>query len=84
MRFGTHDSNRERLDSLKASGLLGDSHGIDFDRITDLAAKAANVPISLVSLVDQDRQIFAGASGLSGDLASLRQTPIHYSFCQHA
>jgi len=84
MRFGSNDANRERLESLKASGLLGDSHGIDFDRITELAARAANVPISLVSLVDQDRQVFAGASGLSGDLASSRQTPIHYSFCQHA
>jgi signal transduction histidine kinase len=84
MRFGANDSNRERLESLKASGLLGDSHGIDFDRVTELAARAANVPISLVSLVDQDRQVFAGASGLSGDLATSRQTPIHYSFCQHA
>ncbi|MCW1883593.1 GAF domain-containing sensor histidine kinase [Luteolibacter flavescens] len=83
MRFGPTDANRERLESLKASGLLGDSHGIDFDKVTELAAKATGVPISLVSLVDRDRQVFAGASGLSGDLASSRQTPIHYSFCQH-
>ncbi|RYD61684.1 MAG: GAF domain-containing sensor histidine kinase [Verrucomicrobiaceae bacterium] len=83
MRFGSHDGSRERLESLKASGLLGDSHGINFDRITELAAKAANVPMSLVSLVDQDRQVFAGASGLSGAVADSRQTPIHYSFCQH-
>ena len=84
MRFGSNDASRERLESLKASGLLGNSHGIDFDRVTELAAKAANVPVSLVSLVDQDRQVFAGASGLSGVLAASRETPIHYSFCQHA
>jgi signal transduction histidine kinase len=84
MRFGFNDASRERLESLKASGLLGDSHGIDFDRVTELAAKAANVPVSLVSLVDQDRQVFAGACGLSGALATSRETPIHYSFCQHA
>ncbi|MEK7950332.1 GAF domain-containing sensor histidine kinase [Luteolibacter soli] len=83
MRFGSHDAGRERLESLKASGLLGDAHGIDFDRVTELAAKAANVPVSLVSLVDQDRQVFAGACGLSGALADSRQTPIDYSFCQH-
>ena len=83
MRFGANDASRERLESLKASGLLGESHGIDFDRVTELAAKAANVPISLVSLVDQDRQVFAGACGLSNELAIARQTPLSHSFCQH-
>jgi signal transduction histidine kinase len=84
MRFGSFDANRERLESLKASGLLSDGHGIDFDRVTRLAARATRVPISLVSLVTDDRQFFAGAYGLSEPLASARQTPISHSFCQHA
>ncbi|MCW1921436.1 GAF domain-containing sensor histidine kinase [Luteolibacter arcticus] len=84
MRFGSVDASRERLESLKSSGLLGDAHGIDFDRVTELAARAVNVPVSLVSLVDEDRQVFAGACGLSEPLKTSRQTPIHYSFCQHA
>lgn len=83
MPYGPHDANRARLESLKSSGLLNGQHGIDFDRVTDLASRAANVPVSLVSLVDEERQIFAGACGLPEELASARQTPLSHSFCKH-
>ena len=41
------------------------------------------VPIGLVSLVDVDRQFFAGQAGLEPDLAEERQTPLSHSFCQY-
>jgi GAF domain-containing protein len=39
--------------------------------------------VSLVSLVDADRQFFKSQIGLTGDVAQERQTSIDYSFCQH-
>lgn len=73
-----------RVESLKGSGLLDDLHGIGFDAVTKLAAKAANAPISLVSLIDDRRQVFVGACGLPDGLSAKRQTPLSHSFCQHA
>jgi GAF domain-containing protein len=39
--------------------------------------------VSLISLVDEDRQFFKSQVGLSGDVADARQTPLTHSFCQH-
>ena len=50
-----------------------------FDRVTQLAAKLFEVPIALVSLVDQDRQWFKSRVGL--DIA---ETPRCMAFCAHA
>lgn len=50
-----------------------------FDSLTDLAARTFDVPICLISLVDQERQWFKSCVGL--DVAS---TPRSISFCQHA
>lgn len=49
-----------------------------FDRLTDLAAKIFDVPIALISLVDQDRQWFKSHHGLEAV-----QTPRDQAFCAH-
>lgn len=54
-----------------------------FARITRLATALLGVPVSLVSLVDADRQFFAASQGLPEPWASARQTPLSHSFCQH-
>jgi GAF domain-containing protein len=41
-------------------------------------------PVALVSLVDEDRQVFRGCLGLPEPWASRRGTPLSHSFCQHA
>ncbi|MET0935567.1 MAG: GAF domain-containing protein, partial [Luteibacter sp.] len=41
------------------------------------------VPVAIVSIVDEHRQVFAGHSGLPEPWASLGETPITHSFCQH-
>jgi signal transduction histidine kinase len=43
-----------------------------------------NVPVALVSLVDEDRQFFKSCIGLPEPWASRRGTPLSHSFCQHA
>lgn len=41
------------------------------------------VPVALVSLVQADRQVFPGMTGLGQPWAARRFTPLSHSFCQH-
>lgn len=72
-------SEADRLDSLRALGLLDTLPEDRFDRITRLATRIFDVPIALVTLVDADRQWFKSKIGLDVD-----QTPREHSFCGHA
>jgi len=73
----------ERLAALRRSALLDSPVEAAFDRLTRLATEILGVPVSLVSLVDGDRQFFKSAIGLPEPWASQRETPLSYSFCQH-
>ena len=73
-----------RLSALRQTALLDTPAEEAFDRLTRLASKILRAPVSLVSLVDEDRQFFKSAIGLAEPWASLRQTPLSHSFCQHA
>ena len=73
----------ERLEALEKTGLPDSPAEICFDRLTDLAADALYAPVALVSLVDNRRQFFKSARGLPEPWASMRQTPLSHSFCQH-
>lgn len=74
----------ERLDALRATGLLDSEAEERFDRYARLAAEVLNAPAALVSLVDEDRQFFKACLGLPEPWASRRETPLTHSFCQHA
>jgi GAF domain-containing protein len=54
-----------------------------FDRLARLAARILDVPISLVTIVEEDRQRFPGQVGLAEPWATRRETPLSYSFCKH-
>jgi GAF domain-containing protein len=55
------------------------------DRIASVASRVCNAPVSFVTLVDEDRQVFAGCVGLAKEpWATERETPLTHSFCQHA
>jgi PAS domain S-box-containing protein len=73
----------DRLASLRRSALLDSPAEAAFDRLTRLATEILGVPVSLVSLVDGDRQFFKSAIGLPEPWASRRETPLSHSFCQH-
>lgn len=73
-----------RLEALDSTALLDSAAEEDFDRFTRLVAHLLNVPVALVSLVDNDRQFFKSAVGLAEPWASARETPLTHSFCQHA
>lgn len=73
------DNEAERLHALRILEILDTSHEERFDRVTRMAKRMFGVEISLVSLVDQDRQWFKSAQGLDAT-----QTPRDISFCGHA
>ena len=75
--------NRDRLLTLRRCALLDSPEEEAFDRLTRRACAAIGVPVSLVSLVDADRQFFKSAQGLQEPFASARETPISHSFCQY-
>ncbi len=57
----------------------------EFDVFTSLTSRILDVPVALVSVVEEnkDRQFFKSMIGLDGDWAKRRQTPLTHSFCQY-
>lgn len=68
-----------RLNALYALNILDTGPDERFDNITQFAARGFNVPISLITLVDEKRQWFKSAEGLD-----ITETPRAASFCAHA
>jgi GAF domain-containing protein len=75
--------NPSRLAVLHRLELLDSPTEAAFDRLTKLASKIIGAPVSLVSLVDADRQFFKSFVGLEEPWASKRETPLSHAFCQH-
>ncbi len=63
--------------------MLDSPSELAFDRVTGFATRLMGAPVSLMSLVDEDRQFFKSATGLPEHLSSVRETPLSHSFCQH-
>jgi PAS domain S-box-containing protein len=71
-----------QLAALRQSKLLDTPAEEAFDRLVRQAAHMLEVPIALVSLIDQDRQVLKASVGLPEPRASARQTPLSPSLCQ--
>lgn len=68
----------ERLNALTALNLLDTAPDPRFDRVTRLAAKVAETPIALISLVDEYRQWFKSRVGLD-----VCETERSIAFCHY-
>jgi len=68
-----------RIEALYALDILDTPPEERFDRHTRLAAALFRVPVSLISLVDSDRQWFKSCYG-----TDIAETPREVSFCAHA
>jgi diguanylate cyclase (GGDEF)-like protein len=73
----------DRLRALHATELLEDLDHDAFDRLARLGARVMGTKVALVSLVDADRQVLTGATGLPEPWSTRRETPRSYSFCEH-
>lgn len=71
-----------RLEALRLAGLTAAADP-GMDRFARLVARFLRVPVSLVSLLETDRQVFPGMVGLAEPWAARRETPLSHSFCQH-
>lgn len=69
----------QRVEALHALDILDTPAEERFDRYTRLAAALFRAPVSLITLVDADRQWFKSCHG-----TDLAETPREVSFCAHA
>lgn len=53
------------------------------DHYARLVRRLLQVPTAMVTLVEQQRQVFPGVSGLPEPYLSARETPLSHSFCQY-
>ncbi len=72
------ENERERLASLQSLRVLDTEPEERFDRVTRLAKKIFDVPIAVISLVDENRQWFKSCDGLDA-----KETSREVSFCGH-
>ncbi len=80
MEFPEKPDNEEaRLHKLKGYHVLDTLPEAQFDAITRLAAYICNTPISLISLIDENRQWFKSRQGLDAP-----ETSRDVAFCAHA
>ncbi|NND16744.1 MAG: GAF domain-containing sensor histidine kinase [Eudoraea sp.] len=74
-----HANEEKRLASLDSYSIMDTLPEEDYDNLTTIAAEICGTPISLVSLLDSDRQWFKSRFGLDAP-----ETPKEYAFCGHA
>ncbi|BAL86987.1 putative multi-sensor signal transduction histidine kinase [Actinoplanes missouriensis 431] len=73
----------ERVAAVHATGVLDSPEPPGLRRLTRLASRLVGSPTALVSLVLDDRQVFASQIGLPEPWAERGQTPLSHSFCRH-
>ncbi|MCK0168941.1 histidine kinase [Jannaschia sp. S6380] len=73
-----HPRQAERLRALRAYEILDTPRESDFDDIVALTSEICEAPISVVNLIDAERQWFKAEVGLG-----VRETPLATSLCSH-
>lgn len=69
----------QRLDAVKSYNILDSLPEIDYDNITKLVANICDVPISLITVLDENRNFFKSHYGLP-----INESQRDISFCGHA
>lgn len=77
---GRPHNEADRLKALRDLGVVDTAPEVEFDALVRAAALVCGTPISLITLVEQDRQWFKANYGLPG----VTETSRDISFCAHA
>lgn len=75
----TPPDESQRLAALQSYRILDTPPDPHLDQLAKLASELCGMPMSLISLVDSDRQWFKARVGLAAS-----ETPRDYAFCAHA
>ena len=78
MKAAHHPLEPARLAALRAYDILDTPRESDFDEIVMLASRICETPISVINLIDEERQWFKAETGLG-----VRETPLDTSLCAH-
>lgn len=78
MKAAYHPNQPARLAALRSYDILDTPRESDFDDIVELAAQICDTPISVINLIDSERQWFKAEVGLGA-----RETPLETSICAH-
>jgi diguanylate cyclase (GGDEF)-like protein len=73
------DNEAQRLAALKRYDVLDTEEEQEYDDLTTMAAAICDVPISVISLIDENRQWFKSRHGIDAT-----ETPRDEAFCAHA
>ncbi|MEM6845242.1 MAG: GAF domain-containing protein [Bacteroidota bacterium] len=72
-------NEQERIQDLLSYEILDTSPEQELDELAEIASTICDTPISLITLIDQNRQWFKSKVGID-----MLETPREYSFCQYA
>jgi len=79
IRPPTPENEDTRLEELSLLQILDTLPEKDYDAITEMASEICDIPVSLISLIDKNRQWFKSIVGLN-----ISETPRDQAFCAHA
>ena len=69
----------QRIERLRNYRIIDTPQEEEYDYITKMAAHICKTPISLITLIDMNRQWFKSSEGVG----ELKETPREISFCEH-
>lgn len=76
----TSIGNAARIAAVEDLQLFEQRYIDEFGRVADVVARTLHAPISLVSLIEKDRQFVVGRSGVPDEVTEL---PLSHTFCNH-
>jgi hypothetical protein len=82
-RYARITSEPRRLAAVRATGLHEGRGPRDrFQRLAAVAARLLHAPVAIVSLVDEERDVWVGLTGVPPTIAAAGGTTMRPSFCQ--
>ncbi|MCG9791458.1 PAS domain S-box protein [Flavobacterium algicola] len=72
-------NENERLQELRSYNIMGELENSDYDFLTKMAAEICGTKISLISILNEDKQWFLSHHGID-----TKETPKEIAFCAHA